>query len=203
MTRELEAEAGFYDAAIADEDSAHLAEPLEGPYAGLYDAAVAELERRPPTHVLELGCGAGRFASLIGPPTGRSLSYTGVDFSGGMLDAARAYNGVERDVTWGQADLRKVDPCELVPSTLRPLTVIALEVLEHLAADLRVLARCPLDARLILSVPSFDSTSHVRRFARPADALLRYGEVLELETWQMIPLGGRRFFHLITGRVRP
>lgn len=212
----------FYDAAIAipvvtvddgDEPhlSPHLLPPLEGPYAELYETVTAMIAARPLAHVLDLGCGTGRFASLVLPRTGKSLSYTGYDFSPGMIAEARRFNNVapnaarsrEGQTNFACLDLRDTG-INISARPDEPLVIVCLETLEHLDNDIRLLARLPLEARLIVSVPSFDSAAHVRHFPNIGDALDRYQDVMEIDTWKPVWLPERTgYFHLITGRVRP
>lgn len=215
-------ESDFYDHAIADEASPHLLPALEGPYAELYRAIVDLLEEQPPAHVVDLGCCAGRLAALIGPNTGHTLSYVGVDFSEHMIAEAVKFNGehvsdvgtvdaherLDGTFAFVQHDLRHgldflfADEHESEGPTAH--TVLAIETLEHLDNDLRLLARLPVDARLIVSVPSFDSRGHVRHFPNAGDALARYSEVLEINTWRQVWLPERTgYFHLIEGSIRP
>jgi trans-aconitate methyltransferase len=194
----------FYDAAIADEEGPHLLELDESPYRELFETVVAMINARAASHVIDLGCGAGRFAQLLlTHRAARWLSYRGYDFSQGMVDEARNYTaGIRGDITIENCDLRRLDAVDY--TWMGPLTIVCLETLEHLDNDIRLLARLPLEARLIVSVPSFDSAAHVRHFPNIGDALDRYQDVMEIDTWKPVWLPERTgYFHLLTGRVRP
>jgi len=67
---------------------------------------------------------------------------------------------------------------EILGSLEYDLTV-CLEVLEHLEKDLEVLEN--MSGKVILSVPNFDSESHLRFFKRDLDAIDRYGKMFEIK----------------------
>jgi trans-aconitate methyltransferase len=174
----------FYDALLDDPTSAFLGSVEDSPYRELYQRVVALV--RPGTAVVELGCGSGRLAMLLADV---AWSYVGLDFAPAMIEQAR------RDApgTFIVADLRT----DWIPDAD---VYIATEVLEHLDDDLALLARLPADSTVILTVPSFDSESHVRTFPNPGDAVARYAELLDIDTEERIdlPTPGA-FFHLLRG----
>ncbi len=76
------------------------------------EAYVAIADEFGSRRVLDVGCGTGTFAVLLG---GRGLDVTGVDPARGSLDIARAKPNAGR-VRWLQGDATTL-PCR---STLRP-----------------------------------------------------------------------------------
>jgi trans-aconitate methyltransferase len=172
------APAAFYDSRLARTDSS-----LDA-YRPLFRAAAALL---PAGRVVELGCGTGRFAAFIG-----ERDYVGLDFAPGHIEAARRY---QPDCDFRVADLR-TDP--IPPAD----AYVALEVLEHLDDDLGLLRRLPSAATVVLSVPSFDSASHVRFFVARGSAAARYGPELAIDTVRYVELKRGAYFHLLRGTRR-
>lgn len=179
------ASAEFYDRALRDRRNASWLPVASSPYALLYERTAALVPAA--TSVVELGCGTGRLASLLVPKARR---YVGLDFAPLVIAEA------ERLVPEGSfciADLRRGE----VPWGE---VYVANEVLEHLDDDLGLLGRLPVGAVVVLSVPSFDSASHVRHFPAQGDAEVRYGPLLDIDHVEYVPHGTRgRFFHLLRG----
>lgn len=175
----------FYERVLDDPRNSQW-RPLDGnPYQALWERT-AELVPRD-QDVVELGCGTGRLAPLLAE---RSRSYIGVDFAPRLIREARAHSAADFRVL----DLR-TDP---IPAAD---VYVANEVLEHLDDDLGLLRRLPEGAMVIVSVPSFDSASHVRYFPDRGAARERYAEVLDIDQWDFVPHGRNgRFFTLLRGR---
>jgi SAM-dependent methyltransferase len=169
------------------------AEPAE-----FYDAALAKANYRggyrdlwrrtgrlvPKGSVVELGCGPGLLLPYLNVE-----SYIGLDFSARAIALARSQ--------FRRADFRVADVRDPIPVAE---TYVMNEVLEHLDDDLRLLRSLP-SSLVVLSVPSFDSASHVRFFEKEGAAVKRYGRVLAIDHVEYVPHGtAGRFFHLMRGR---
>ena len=175
----------FYDLALEDPRTSQLQPVAGNPYQHLWQCTAALVPSG--SSVVELGCGTGRLASLL---VSHARSYLGLDFSSRCIAAARRFVPAARFVV---ADLR-TDP---IPDAE---VYVANEVLEHLDDDLALLRRLPVGALVVLSVPSFDSASHVRHFPRRGQAAQRYARALTVETVDYVPHGTRgRYFHLLRG----
>ena len=174
-------EAGFYDRLLDNPATPYLGPVIDSPYLPMY-LAVADLV--PSGSVVELGCGTGRLAAILD----RGASYVGLDFAPRLVEeASRHY---PRATFW-VADLR-TDP---IPDAQ---TYVATEVLEHLDDDLALIERLPIGATVVLSVPSFDSESHVRFFPEARSASERYGALLDIDVERYIPIG-TGYFHVLRG----
>jgi trans-aconitate methyltransferase len=180
--------AAFYDRALADRRNSQW-HPVQGnPYQRLWEASAALVPDG--CSVVELGCGTGRLASLL---VARARTYVGVDFSPRCIAEAQRF---VPGAAFALADLRSD---QLIDAEV----YVANEVLEHLDDDLGLLSRIPRGALVIVSVPSFDSASHVRHFPEPDDARARYASALLLDHLEHVPHGSRgRFFHLLRGTRR-
>ena len=158
-------------------------------YIPLY-AAVLPLIRWG-SRVVELGSGNGRMAAILLASEIPS-SYLGLDFAPETVKRAKLLVG---DV-FRVGDLTT---CDIPDADV----YVTLEVLEHLDDDLGLLSRLPARRTVVLSVPSFDSASHVRHFPQAHSALRRYESVLDIDHDQAVPVPGKRaFFHLLRGIVR-
>lgn len=179
MTRRAE-ESDFYDGAL------HPEWLTKGGYPDLFRRTAALVP--PGQRVVEIGCGAGVLASLL---VDQAATYVGLDFSARAIEHARRS---VPEATFMVADLRH----DALPVGQ---VYVANEVLEHLEDDLGLLAAIPAGSLVVVSVPSFDSASHVRYFPREGQARRRYAEMLDIDRVEYVPHGNKgRFFHLIRGR---
>ena len=132
----------------------------ESVYVNLWLAIVSLLPVDKETKILDAGCGSGQFASML-----YDLGYknvTGVDFSKEAINIAKT----KSPFTFIVSDLFTVDVKDFD-------LIICGETLEHLKDDLGLLKRWK-GKEVILTVPSFDSPSHVRYFQNKEDVLRRY-----------------------------
>lgn len=183
----------FYDRDAADPDALCQLPLSESPWLLLYDAA-AEMVSWDTGPVVDLGCGTGRFARLL---TDRGVpAVWGVDFSEAAIRSARDY---AKDASFEVADLRTWEPGVIDGATV----FTCLEVLEHLEDDLDLVGRVPGGHRLIFSVPSYPSESHVRVFRHVGDVFARYERLVDVTAWRALDMGpvGRRI-HLVDSRRR-
>jgi SAM-dependent methyltransferase len=154
----------------------------------LYSAVAARI--LPNEYVIEYGCGTGAFAELCQL---RGLRYfMGLDFSEVAVEKAKVRL---KDVecpdnfypVFYQHDLEGEFNFWNSPS-ISPVNtvVVAIEVLEHLKEDLRVVARIPKGTSFVASVPTFWSLGHARRFKTMLDVRKRYEKLLEFQFMQHI-----------------
>ena len=156
-------------------------------YSALYELAASQVPRD--SKVVELGCGYGKFADVL--HTKKTLrSYVGIDWD---RDAVRCARQDNQDLTFVEADITRLNYNDVS-------TYVTLEVLEHLHGDIELLSKLPRGSRVLLSVPSFDSSDHVRFFPSEHEALKRYNQVLDIDLWRKIkiPTGGG-YFHFMRG----
>lgn len=148
--------------------------PLEvSPWLPVYEVAV-DLLPPPATNpsIADLGCGTGRFAKLL---RDRGYSdYWGVDFSAVRVAEARRY------VPGWSFDTGDLFAPEVRSLYQKHDTFVVLEVLEHLRQDVSLLKTLPSGARIVFSVPTYDSGGHVRTFKNPDAISSRYASVLHL-----------------------
>jgi SAM-dependent methyltransferase len=166
----------FYDAALGRAN-------YRGGYRDLWRKTARLVPKD--SSVVELGCGPGLLRPYLGV-----RSYVGLDFSARAIALARS--------TFRREDFRVADIREPIPVAE---TYVMNEVLEHLDDDLGLLRSLP-PSLVVLSVPSFDSASHVRFFPKEGAAVKRYGRVLAIDHVEYVPHGtAGRFFHLMRGRI--
>jgi SAM-dependent methyltransferase len=124
-------------------------------------------------NIVEFGCGVGQFAEMLYEYGYRK--YHGYDFSEEAIK--RAIGKAPFEFT--RVDLESVDGGKYCKGAD---IVIILETLEHLDNDLKVLSDIPNDTYVLLTVPKFDGTSHVRHFVNVSDASQRYGQYITVDT---------------------
>jgi trans-aconitate methyltransferase len=182
-------EADFYDVAMTEEGSPAML-PLEmSPWLPLYEEACGWIPA--PHPVVDLGCGTGRFLECLGCGVHYG-AVEGVDFSPSALkEAARI---LPDDIQLTNADLRGWEPSPKRPGNT---TYVALEVLEHLEDDLSLVRRIPPGHQLILSVPNYESESHLRTFRNAGDIWARYANLLEFRRWSLVSIDDRKSIHLV------
>lgn len=189
--------ADWYDEVMVEQDSPAML-PLEtSPWRVVYEEIARMIDPFEP--VVDLGCGTGRLIKKL-LLQGHFAPITGVDWSMAALSEAASYCvdepsedwtideldehrrrfGLPLNVIWLNQDLADWQPDPDPP----PTTVyVCSEVLEHLPNDLELVARIPTDRRLILTVPTYWSESHLRAFPSPFDVWCRYSNLVDIRRW--------------------
>lgn len=151
------------------------------------------LEKKIP-YVVDIGCGAGRFATVLHDKHPNLIRYWGVDFSEKALDLARKkvvdcrFAFISKDLTILSDNI--VSP---PPPPERSMYCI-FEVLEHLEDDLKVVRMIPKDAHVVISVPTYWASDHVRVFSE-VELTRRYGDLIRVEMIVVVP--GQAGRHLV------
>ena len=116
--------------------------------------------------IIELGCGTGQFAKYL--HTNGYNYCLGVDFSMRAIEIAKKTNISLNFICENAFHFLKISP---------PFdTIIITNVLEVVTYDIDLIAKIPIGKKIILSVPCFDSPTHLRYFETPQQALSRYGQ---------------------------
>jgi SAM-dependent methyltransferase len=149
-------------------------------YLPLYDRVAAMLERYQPGTVLEVGCGDGVLAQRI---IARGIAYQGFDFSPAAIEKAALRHPGGRFFVGDASD----------PAAYRGEydAIVCCEVLEHIEADLSVIANWRPGCLCLCSVPNFGYESHVRSFASATAVERRYGGLLKIERIERIATPAR------------
>lgn len=184
----LAASADWYDEhyrLTRDKNDAHYS---ESPYLPVWKEIAGRIEST--ARVLEIGCGTGQLAQLLADRGVRR--YRGFDFSERAIGLARA--------RLPEADFRVADARStgLLDSEDYDIALCT-EVLEHLDDDISLLRRVRPGTRVLATVPSFDSTSHLRYFADEDAVIERYGATLQQLEVLQIPLSASTALFLMTG----
>lgn len=182
--------ADFYDRTF--EEAAHWKRPYyESHYYPLWCVVADRIRLGKVRSVLDLGCGPGQLARLLAD---NGLErYVGVDFSSKRIEAARQ---VCPEYAFYAADFFETD----LFSTLDYDCVLAMEVLEHIHEDARLLGRIAPGTRFIGSVPNFPARAHVRYFQTAEEVRQRYGSqfsALRVDTIRGMTAG--KLFFLLDG----
>jgi len=139
------------------------------------------------SNILEIGCGPGQFAHLIYDKGIKH--YTGVDFSEVAITRAKTwklkgykfFKGNIYDNSWYKGDYD---------------TVVALEVLEHVQ-DFVVLDKIPSGMRMVVSLPTFPSESHLIYFNDIWGIAKRYYDHIDIKYIERIS-----DWYLVSGEKR-
>lgn len=185
----------FYDRAMTESGSPAMLELAESPWRPLYAEAARWIQSSAP--VVDLGCGTGRFADEL-RNQGHAAPFLGLDFSPATIAEATSYVGDER-VQFEVRDLRAWIPDELRAGGT---VYTCLEVLEHLADDVDLIARVPPGHELIFSVPNYPSEAHLRNFGHISQVWARYDELVTFRRWSLIALDDRKAIHLLDATRR-
>lgn len=188
-------DASWYDIAMTEPGAPSMAPLAESPWRPLYAEAASWIPPLAP--IVDLGCGTGRFADEL-RNRGHDGGYLGLDFSPATIAEAEEYAG--RDLfEFEVADLRDWEPAA---DRAGGTVYTCLEVLEHLEHDLGLIERVPPGHQLVMSVPSYESASHVRWFRGAGDVWERYAGFLEFRRWSLIALDDRKAIHVLDTRRR-
>jgi 2-polyprenyl-3-methyl-5-hydroxy-6-metoxy-1,4-benzoquinol methylase len=154
----------WYDAEYAKADPLHTVHYTRSLYYFLWSVIVDRMPEA--ASVLEIGCGTGQLAELLGDRDVRQ--YVGFDFSAAAVKMARQRS------PHLQFEVDDALTTRLLSSSGYD-TLICTEVLEHIEADREVVRRVRPGVRCLITVPNFPHVSHVRQFAAPSDVSVRYG----------------------------
>lgn len=167
-----EREANWYD----DAYSAHLKKsgeysksPEKSVYFPLWEKVIEWIPDK--QRIIDYGCGVGQFAELC-KRAGKWYVY-GCDFSEVAIQAAKKRNpSIEQ--LFRVKDLRNEDSFNFAYYDV----AVFLEVLEHIEFDRELLGRIWKDKRIIMSLPNYMCSSHVRCFKDGQEIAERYGDIL-------------------------
>jgi len=159
----------------------YLSERHKDIYFPLYRAAIDFLPEDKDRMIVDLGCAVGWIGKLVLEKGYKN--YVGIDFSSGMIEAAKL------NVPQGTFVLGYLrDPKTQV--LFRDYDIfVTLEVLEHIRDDLKLVESLPSGSLVIFSVPNFRSAAHVRWFDDVGAVIDRYDDLLDIEGFKVIRYG--------------
>ena len=148
-------------------------------------------------NLADFGCGAGQFANLA---LNNGVNYVlGIDFSSKAIRLARKRNpGHEKKF------LKMNLYNKRVYSKVRYDIALFSEVFEHLERDLFICSLLESGTRIFVSLPSFDSESHVRFFKDEDEIVKRYQNNVEIDDISIgmkIKNSDKKIF-LVQGKVK-
>jgi 2-polyprenyl-3-methyl-5-hydroxy-6-metoxy-1,4-benzoquinol methylase len=171
----------WYDEVLVEEGSPAMLPLEESPWLLVYREVAAQIH--PTFEVVDLGCGTGRFISLLWQE-GHEAVVLGLDWSERALEEAREYAAAPEgnEVRFECCDLEGWSAGKIASATV----FVCLETLEHLDNDLDLIRRIPPGHRLLFSVPNFWTESHQRVFRDLSEIWARYDSLLTFRSWTLI-----------------
>jgi SAM-dependent methyltransferase len=114
--------------------------------------------------IFELGCGTGQFAEMC---FDMGYNYVcGIDFSESNINKCKERNK-------NNLDKFIVDDVYEVKLPPKDVTIVALEVLEHIVDDKMLVNRFS-DYKMIVTLPNFDCEGHVRLYESGIEIIARF-----------------------------
>lgn len=187
--------ASFYDDSYlkdrSNPESEYYKSPKDSAYYPLWTKVLEMVS--PESVIADFGCGNGQFANLA-ISEGKNYRF-GIDFSKEAIEWAKVTNPTVSGFM--VKDL-------LDPETydLQYDTAICLETLEHLNEDLFLMEHFKKDCQLILSVPSYALSVHVRHFEKGNDVLQRYRSYVHVREFTYVDINPYRRIWILSGRVK-
>ncbi len=143
--------------------------------------------------ILELGCGTGLFAKYA--IACEKKYQRGVDFSPTAIQKSKEINPTHEN----KFAVKDLNGTQFIPSHL---TVVALEVLEHLEDDLKILSKMQTNTHVLFSVPDFLCDGHQRCFKTEQEVSEYYSEVVNFIEIKKIKITETNSIFLIDGRKK-
>jgi 2-polyprenyl-3-methyl-5-hydroxy-6-metoxy-1,4-benzoquinol methylase len=187
-----EATAEFYDNVYSADKGKYKGSYKKSPYYSLWLRIIEVLKKYNIEAVDELGCGTGQFAELLYKKMPKVMYY-GIDYSLQAILIAHTRK------LQGLLICKTIDEHRYL-NRESDYAVVCLETLEHIEKDTEIIARIPAGAHIVLSVPSFDSASHVRVFKTMKVVLRRYAKYMDLMTVETFTFYNGNKIFMIHGR---
>ena len=141
--------------------------------------------------ILEIACGVGQFANMLFD--NGFTNYIGFDFSAKGIERAKATNPKYAD-RFFVSDAFKTDLLNKDYDL-----VICFEALEHIQDDLGLIKRIKKGTKVLMSVPNFPDTYHVRYFKTAQEVYDRYKEVINIFAIQISRMSPATLLYYIVG----
>ena len=145
----------------------------KSPYLPIYQEAAREIQKD--ESVLDLGSGWGKFAKVLQNQDHFPWCYLGVDFSEVNVKIAEEY------LPHFDFECRNILSPYVFSLMERFRTIVFIQTLEHIEDDLKIVGNIPKGKNVIITVPSYDSPSHVRRFPMLKDVRRRFEPFIDIK----------------------
>ncbi len=173
-TGEKEAPVSAYERLYVEHDRSYY--NLEAsPYFPLFKASVAALVHSGARDVLEVGCGSGTLGEMV---MAKGIGYHGFDYARTGVEKALRRNPAGK-FAWGDATTAE-------PYAVPYDTILCCEVLEHIDKDREVIQHWRSGCNVVCSVPNFLDPTHVRLFKDEKEITARYGDLIEISSFQRL-----------------
>ena len=169
----------------------------------IWDNIIADLSKdihASNRRIIELGCGTGQLAELLLPMEEFGFAYLlGIDFSTVAIDIARSR--FKDTYINSRFVVGNLFDCEQMYRDLKPDTVIATEVFEHIKEDKKLLGMFSSGTEFYITVPDFGGRSHVRFFENEKQVRAHYSDALDIREVVEFKSKNHTIF-LIKGKIK-
>lgn len=160
----------------------------KSPYYEMWKSIIPNIKS-----IADFGCGVGQFAEMC---LDNDILYSyGVDFSKVAIDECHRLETLDfyYDNLYNKH----------VYTIYNYETAVFLETLEHITFDLDVIRHVPKGKKIVISVPNWDSLSHVRYFQSSVTAIGRYKDLIHIEKCDIFPIGNKgKEIYVLYGTVK-
>lgn len=155
----------FYDKVFSESTIYNLENIQKSPYYETWKRVIQKISKK--DRIADFGCGNGQFAQLC--LLNKRQYVAGYDFSEVAIQKAKELNPEIKDVF----EVKDLNDKEIYKRDNFEVAVFC-EVLEHIENDMEILENIPEFFQTIITVPNYDSASHVRHFQNIDEAIERY-----------------------------
>lgn len=182
----------YYDKLYKNSLVYNLPNIKKSPYYNVWKTILKYATKR--YEIIDFGCGAGQFAQLCFA-NGRKYM-VGYDFSEEAINMAKKNNPDNAD----KFILQDLNNRDIYKTEYENLMSIFCEVLEHIPNDIQLLSYLPELTDVIITVPNYDSESHVRFFNNLENAIQYYEKIMFIKNTEIIKMQKENEIYILTGQ---
>ena len=185
----MEAENSFYDKLYRKSLVYNLNDVKKSPYYKIYIKIIKYITDD--ERILDIGCGTGQFSDVA---IIFNKKYTmGIDFSGIAIKIAKERTNRDTFLVGNIKDKN------VYPDDNEYDVAVLCEVLEHMLDDKIVIHNIPIGKHIILTVPNYNSASHVRIFKDKNDVIKWYNDDIKVINIDTVVVNKKNIIFILNG----